>query len=381
MHWIPLTYLFLACSGTPTEHHIRCVSWHLSQAHGSRRVVSVWCRPAAIPGVFIFQLAGLAGKDSECTAHLYLELHRYISDDHWHRIEWTVYSTHTPATSARATGAWMRIPAVTFHISHSTYLINSLSFMQPMPEMFWTYARTRYNSIVELILVMDDAVSGLMLISFGSNLYFVCLQLLKSIKWVSRWRMSWINHIIGTYLLFTFSVPLQHDAIGCAFSLLLLFDVIPYRSLPGRAPVRLVRQWSSSRTVASAAARAARRLHRWSVPFCQRTCNEHSGTKRTAIFQHYQETISSGMLRSRRWRWLIAAKCGPSSGPSACVACVINWLQVTGSIVTYELVLIQFHEDQKSWDCEAQHSMNWRVEWKYTLLQRRQRLAGIHICI
>lgn len=53
---------------------------------------------------------------------------------------------------------------------------------QPMPEMFWTYARTRYRSIVELILEMDDAVSGLMLVSFGSNLYFVCLQLLKSIK-------------------------------------------------------------------------------------------------------------------------------------------------------------------------------------------------------
>lgn len=55
-----------------------------------------------------------------------------------------------------------------------------------MPEVFWTYARTRCRSIVELILQVDDAVSGLMLISFGSNLYFVCLQLLKSIKWVEE---------------------------------------------------------------------------------------------------------------------------------------------------------------------------------------------------
>jgi len=51
-----------------------------------------------------------------------------------------------------------------------------------MPEEFWTYIRTRYRSIVELIYEVDDAVSGLVLISFGSNLYFVCLQLLKSIK-------------------------------------------------------------------------------------------------------------------------------------------------------------------------------------------------------
>lgn len=34
----------------------------------------------------------------------------------------------------------------------------------------------------------------------------------------------------------------QHNALGCARSLLLLFDVLPYRSLTGRAPIRLVRQ-------------------------------------------------------------------------------------------------------------------------------------------
>lgn len=31
----------------------------------------------------------------------------------------------------------------------------------------------------------------------------------------------------------------------------------------------------------------------------------------------------------------------------------LNRRQVAGSIVTYELVLIQFHEDEKSWDCQA----------------------------
>lgn len=51
-----------------------------------------------------------------------------------------------------------------------------------MPEEYWTWSRTLYRSIVELIREVDDAISGIMLISFGSNLYFICLQLLKSIK-------------------------------------------------------------------------------------------------------------------------------------------------------------------------------------------------------
>ncbi|EDW00096.1 GH12673 [Drosophila grimshawi] len=48
----------------------------------------------------------------------------------------------------------------------------------PMPETFRIYVHTAYPSIVELIDKVHVAVSGIMLISFGSNLYFVCLQLL-----------------------------------------------------------------------------------------------------------------------------------------------------------------------------------------------------------
>lgn len=81
--------------------------------------------------------------------------------------------------SQQTRSTW-HIPHSTIQIAHSTCPIESS--LQPMPEVFWTYARTRYRSIVELILEVDNAVSGLMLISFGSNLYFVCLQLLKSIK-------------------------------------------------------------------------------------------------------------------------------------------------------------------------------------------------------
>ena len=33
----------------------------------------------------------------------------------------------------------------------------------------------------------------------------------------------------------------------------------------------------------------------------------------------------------------------------------ISPLQLAGSIVTYELVLIQFQEDEKAWDMECKH--------------------------
>lgn len=72
------------------------------------------------------------------------------------------------------------------HVSSEEYLPIACQVMasiwQPMPEEYWTWSRTLYRSIVELIREVDDAISGIMLISFGSNLYFVCLQLLKSIK-------------------------------------------------------------------------------------------------------------------------------------------------------------------------------------------------------
>lgn len=110
-----------SCSGTPAEHHIRCVPRHLPQALWSHRVLSICCRPAAVLCVSLLQLAGLAGHNTKCAAHLYLELYRYIPNDHRHRAEWAVCSTHATAASSGATGAWMRITTDTSHMAHSTF--------------------------------------------------------------------------------------------------------------------------------------------------------------------------------------------------------------------------------------------------------------------
>ncbi|XP_067648198.1 gustatory receptor 5a for trehalose-like [Eurosta solidaginis] len=51
-----------------------------------------------------------------------------------------------------------------------------------MPESFWTQTRLQYRLICDLVEEVDSAVSRIIMLSFASNLYFVCIQLLKSMK-------------------------------------------------------------------------------------------------------------------------------------------------------------------------------------------------------
>lgn len=50
------------------------------------------------------------------------------------------------------------------------------------PQSFWERTRIQYRSICILVEEMDDEVSMNVLLSFTNNLYFVCMQFLKSIK-------------------------------------------------------------------------------------------------------------------------------------------------------------------------------------------------------
>lgn len=50
------------------------------------------------------------------------------------------------------------------------------------PQAFWERTRIQYRSICILVEEMDDEVSVNVLLSFTNNLYFVCMQFLKSIK-------------------------------------------------------------------------------------------------------------------------------------------------------------------------------------------------------
>ncbi|ALC49894.1 Gr5a, partial [Drosophila busckii] len=176
------------------------------------------------------------------------------------------------------------------HTSTCSQFVYSIILCQSMPEIFWTYARTRYRAIVELILDVDDAISGIMLISFGSNLYFVCLQVLKSIN-----KMPSAVHAVYFYFSICF-------LIGRSVAVLLYVSAVHDHS---RAPLRLLRE----------------------VPrqsYQEEQCRFAS------------ELVSDEIALTGLKFFSITRKL---------------FLSVAGSIVTYELVLIQFHEDKKTWDC------------------------------
>lgn len=50
------------------------------------------------------------------------------------------------------------------------------------PESYWIEQRTNYQSICTLCENVDDAMGVITLISFSNNLYFICIQLLNSLK-------------------------------------------------------------------------------------------------------------------------------------------------------------------------------------------------------
>ncbi|KAM8719875.1 hypothetical protein ACLKA7_006005 [Drosophila subpalustris] len=178
---------------------------------------------------------------------------------------------------------------ITQHLEHVV--------QQPMPEEFWTYTRTRYRSIVELIYEVDNAVSGLALISFGSNLYFICLQLLKSIN-----TMPSTVHAVYFYFSLSF-------LIGRSTAVLLFVSSVNDRA---REPLRLLRL----------------------VPHAA----YHDEVSRLSTELSADNVSLTGLKFFNITRKL--------------------FLTVAGSIVTYELVLIQFHEDEKSWDCLTQLPLN-----------------------
>lgn len=51
-----------------------------------------------------------------------------------------------------------------------------------MPESFWRAHRLYYRGMCDLCTAMDDAVAHITMVSFANNLYFVCVQLLRSLK-------------------------------------------------------------------------------------------------------------------------------------------------------------------------------------------------------
>ncbi|KPU75186.1 uncharacterized protein Dana_GF21367, isoform B [Drosophila ananassae] len=164
----------------------------------------------------------------------------------------------------------------------------------PMPEEYWTWSRTLYRSIVELIREVDDAISGIMLISFGSNLYFICLQLLKSIN-----TMPSSAHAV--YFYFSLCFLLSRSSM-----VLLLVSTINDRA---REPLQLLRLIPSE------------------------AYHQPEVTRFAAELASDQVALTGAKFFNVTRRLFLA---------------------MAGTVATYELVLIQFHEDKKSWTCSVE---------------------------
>jgi gustatory receptor len=55
-------------------------------------------------------------------------------------------------------------------------------FLQTLSEQFWKQARENYTSLTQLTEALNHCISHIVLLSFASNLYFICLQLFNSLK-------------------------------------------------------------------------------------------------------------------------------------------------------------------------------------------------------
>ncbi|XP_043065989.2 gustatory receptor 5a for trehalose [Drosophila bipectinata] len=164
----------------------------------------------------------------------------------------------------------------------------------PMPEEYWTWSRTLYRSIVELIREVDDAISGIMLISFGSNLYFICLQLLKSIN-----TMPSSAHAV--YFYYSLCFLLSRSSM-----VLLLVSAINDQA---REPLQLLRLIPSE------------------------AYHQPEVTRFAAELASDKVALTGAKFFNVTRRLFLA---------------------MAGTVATYELVLIQFHEDKKSWTCSVE---------------------------
>lgn len=53
---------------------------------------------------------------------------------------------------------------------------------------FWRKKRKHYNALAELVRRVDVVLGPLILVSYATDLYFICLQLLSAVKYVSTSR-------------------------------------------------------------------------------------------------------------------------------------------------------------------------------------------------
>lgn len=58
-----------------------------------------------------------------------------------------------------------------------------------MPEDFWTERRMQYRNLCNLCEDVDNAISKITIVSFSNNLFFICVQLLRSLR-LDKYRIA-----------------------------------------------------------------------------------------------------------------------------------------------------------------------------------------------
>ncbi|XP_073836402.1 gustatory receptor for sugar taste 64f-like isoform X1 [Musca autumnalis] len=159
-----------------------------------------------------------------------------------------------------------------------------------MPAVFWAERRVQYRNVCILCEKVDNAISMITMMSFSNNLYFICVQLLKS-------RNNMPSTVATVYFYFSLIFLFLRSLA------LSLYSAAVYDE--SRKPLRVLR----------------------SVPK-ESWCLE---VKRFALEISSDLVALSGMKFFHLTRKLV--------------------LSVAGTIVTYELVLIQFYEPTNLWNC------------------------------
>ncbi|XP_034949685.1 gustatory receptor for sugar taste 64f-like isoform X2 [Chelonus insularis] len=98
--------------------------------------------------------------------------------------------------------------ALTYHFSQLNDRLNSVK-NKTMPEWWWSHARIDYNNLANLTRQVDSYISVITLLSFGTDLYFICLQLMYSFDRISTSVMRTI------YLCFSFGFLLARTTAVC----------------------------------------------------------------------------------------------------------------------------------------------------------------------
>lgn len=55
--------------------------------------------------------------------------------------------------------------------------------MKPTTDGFWAVRRMQYRKAKELCESVDEVMSQMIFVTFANNLFFVCVQIVRSIKW------------------------------------------------------------------------------------------------------------------------------------------------------------------------------------------------------